>query len=94
MPVAYRWGIQVEYTELYLDIRCDALRRDVERSITVERSEQLEARCTQLEGEVTKLRVERDKHKEVASIATKQAETIQVPPPPSLALPYIYPGRP
>ena len=56
---------------------CDSLRRDVERSITVERSEELEARCTSLEGQVMKLKVECEKQKAVAEIASRQAATIQ-----------------
>ena len=56
---------------------CDSLRRDVERSITVERSEELEARCTSLEGQVMKLKVECEKQKAVADIASRQAATIQ-----------------
>eukprot|EP01047_Picozoa_sp_COSAG01_P022872 COSAG01_NODE_1374_length_10539_cov_3652.142241_5_plen_1084_part_00 len=55
----------------------DNLRREVERSITVERSLELENQVTRADNAIASLKVERDKYKEIAAIASRQATTIQ-----------------
>ena len=55
----------------------DTLRRELEGSVPRGESARLEESLNKATGDITTLKAERDKYKEIAVIATKQASTIQ-----------------
>eukprot|EP01052_Picozoa_sp_SAG31_P060038 SAG31_NODE_19259_length_608_cov_0.611002_1_plen_174_part_10 len=55
----------------------DKLRRELEHALPAEQARRLEERLARAESEVESTKAQRDKYKNIAAIASKQASTIQ-----------------
>lgn len=55
----------------------DKLRRELEQALPAEQARRLQERLAKAEGDIESVKAQRDKYKDIAAIASKQAATIQ-----------------